>query len=730
MAFTDKLMRCLMPVACMLVICVAGIRAQEPYIAADRVEYTIGETTLNGGFGWSGPWQNAVLVSPSLAYQGIENAGTLHLASVNGAIVSRQLAVPVTKAWLAMLVQTTYDPSPAPLPLAYIRLLLNAQQVVQLETTPAGQWQLNNGTTQVSTGQTAPGAVRLIVFELTDTQFKVYFNPAIGADPPTGGTAIAPANNLPVSFNNIQIMGTADLRVDEIVIAHSYAALWEKKAYVTVEAFDAIAAEGLAGGLNAGVFRFSRSGTLPISQPLSVRVGWSGTATPGVDYQPLPHTVTIPPNQYTVDVVVTPIDDQLAEGNETVIATILPDGGYVVGTPSSATVTIFDDDMAAPQVTLQLIDGTAAEGDPANPASFRVTRVGAYPHPLRVYLEYGGTAALAYDVEELPTHVDLPGGGNEASVVVQVVPIDDFLVEGTETVTVKIKPDGAYTATGTTLSINIFDNDQNITISLVAIDQLAGEAGWNTARYLVRRQGYTEADIPVQFSYGGTAVYGLDYAPLPFTIVVPGGGDRNDVEMFLRVIDDHEPEPTESVVITLIEDGQYAVAEPSSLVLQIVDNDSVPTVFLQVLDGVMVEENGLDTARVAVRRLMPGTAPLRVRLQYAGTALPGVDYRMPPTEVVIPAGATEYVLELVAIDDQRHEGVEYATIAVMPDAAYTIGSPSTVTVQVVETGNETLGGIMAVKGSGSDGGCGSGALAVMLTTAGGWWLLRRRTIRH
>lgn len=41
---------------------------------------------------------------------------------------------------------------------------------------------------------------------------------------------------------------------------------------------------------------------------------------------------------------IAPVDDLLAEGEETVILTINPAANYVVGVPASATVTIADND--------------------------------------------------------------------------------------------------------------------------------------------------------------------------------------------------------------------------------------------------------------------------------------------------------------------------------------------------------------------------------------------------
>ena len=60
----------------------------------------------------------------------------------------------------------------------------------------------------------------------------------------------------------------------------------------------------------------------------------------------LPATATIPAGALSVDVPVVPIDDSALESNETVILTLRSGSGYVLGSPSTGTVTIVSDDVA------------------------------------------------------------------------------------------------------------------------------------------------------------------------------------------------------------------------------------------------------------------------------------------------------------------------------------------------------------------------------------------------
>jgi len=76
--------------------------------------------------------------------------------------------------------------------------------------------------------------------------------------------------------------------------------------------------------------------TIPAAQanPYSFNVVWSGTATSGVDYNPLPTTITIPAGQTTVNIPITVLADNITEGTETIICT------YPYSVCSTAVVTM------------------------------------------------------------------------------------------------------------------------------------------------------------------------------------------------------------------------------------------------------------------------------------------------------------------------------------------------------------------------------------------------------
>ncbi len=74
-------------------------------------------------------------------------------------------------------------------------------------------------------------------------------------------------------------------------------------------------------GCGNGKIKFTRSNN-DASQPLVINYTVGGTATPGLDYVPLPTSVVIPANQTSIEVPVSALSDNFTEGIETILLTI------------------------------------------------------------------------------------------------------------------------------------------------------------------------------------------------------------------------------------------------------------------------------------------------------------------------------------------------------------------------------------------------------------------------
>ena len=107
---------------------------------------------------------------------------------------------------------------------------------------------------------------------------------------------------------------------------------------VSISATDSDAAEQ---SQDVGVFTVSRSDT---SGDLIVYYNVGGTASSGDYVEALSGSVTIPDGSASAEITVTPVDDTETEGDETVVLILTADSSYNLGSQSSDTVTIADND--------------------------------------------------------------------------------------------------------------------------------------------------------------------------------------------------------------------------------------------------------------------------------------------------------------------------------------------------------------------------------------------------
>lgn len=199
----------------------------------------------------------------------------------------------------------------------------------------------------------APGSPRRFHVNVTDSgtndgnltvkEFDLYYH--------TGGAyyLVGSADTTPAVANGSTSTVWIDWTVGEV------------KPGVSVTASDATAAEE---GVDPGVWTITRDGDL--TNPLTVLFSFGGTATSGLDYTVnFPTSVTIPANQASANVTLTPVDDAVFSEVEFAAMTLTADNAYVILTPDPVAIAIADNDNHSPVVeagdhqTLMRVGGTA-----------------------------------------------------------------------------------------------------------------------------------------------------------------------------------------------------------------------------------------------------------------------------------------------------------------------------------------------------------------------------------
>ena len=206
-------------------------------------------------------------------------------------------------------------------------------------------------------------------------------------------------------------------------------------AVITVATTDADAGETATGVTpNPGTFTLTRTNDL--TKAITVNYTLSGTATNGTDYSNLTGTVSFAAGVSSATVTVTPTDDNIFEVTETAVLTLTSGTGYILGTTSSATVNITDND---PQPTISINDVAVIEGNSGTTnATFTVTLSNPSSQPITVnYATVDGTATTA-DLDYNAATATISFAPGEISKTVTVAVVGDTKSENPEAFTVNL----------------------------------------------------------------------------------------------------------------------------------------------------------------------------------------------------------------------------------------------------------------------------------------------------
>jgi len=365
---------------------------------------------------------------------------------------------------------------------------------------------------------------------------------------------------------------------------------------VTIEAIDPVASEpnplALNPALDVAIFKVSRGSNT--GGPLTVRYRAGGTASNGVDYVELSGAATIPSNAPSALIYVSPKSDDLVEGTESVILTLLQppcvlsntitSGCYLVGNPGRDVAYIRDFHLPNRPPTVAIVS-------PANGSVFSA------PLDLRL-------VAAAGDPDGWVTTVEFFDGTNSLGIVLNPrVILDDAPARLSElntdvlTANTLIRPfiliwsnvppgkhilsavatDNAGDSTRSRpIEIFVRQPGELPIVRIMATDPFAREGTSNTAAFRIRRTGPTNSALLVFYTIRGTASNGVDYVTIPHSLSIPPG--RRSARILITPINDDLPERIETVLLRLVDPpfdslATYEIGRPARAGAVILDND-------------------------------------------------------------------------------------------------------------------------------------------------------------
>ena len=181
----------------------------------------------------------------------------------------------------------------------------------------------------------------------------------------------------------------------------------------------------------------------------------------------------------------------------------------------------------------------------------------------------------------------IPAGA--ASAVITLTPLNDALVEGSETAILTLSASAAYIiGASSSATVTIADDDVASlpTVTIAATDANAAEPA-NTGTFTVSRTGSTTAAMTVNYTVNGTATRGSDYTNLSGVVTIPAGAAS--AAIIVTPINDTLVEANETVLLALAAGAGYAIGSPNNATVTIADNDAPPTPEIVVLGNAVID---------------------------------------------------------------------------------------------------------------------------------------------
>jgi hypothetical protein len=376
---------------------------------------------------------------------------------------------------------------------------------------------------------------------------------------------------------------------------------------------------------------------------ISYSVG--GTATPTGDYAALSGSVLIPAGSGSATIDVAGIvDDNIVEAAETVVVMLTGANhpGVSVGAPSSANVTIADNDATA----FTIGDASTVEG---GTITFTVSLSNPIDIPVAVNVSYSDTTTSSGDFDHAVDALTFPALST-SSQSVTVATTNDNVAEATETFLASLSSSAALGGRSVSLSDTavgtITDNDAAaFTINDVSASEAAG-----TMTFTVSLSSPIDIPVVVNVAYSDTTTSASDFDHATDSVTFPAGSTTSQ-SVTVAITNDNVVEATETFLASLSTStalGGRNVSLSDTGVGTITDNDSAAF----TINDVSANE-GAGTMSFTVSLSNPIDIPVAVNVSYADTTTTAGDFDHTTDSVTFPASSTASQMVTVSITNDN-----------------------------------------------------------------------------
>ena len=376
----------------------------------------------------------------------------------------------------------------------------------------------------------------------------------------------------------------------------------------------------------------------------------------------------------------------------------------------SASVDVLDDEVGA---SVAATTAAASETGPVN-GVLTFTRTGATTASQALTSTITGTALPATGnfsfvggsctgVSYAAPTLSLTVPSGSASCTVNVVPVDDTAVEGSQTVIAGVPTGPSAVGTGSAATVTIADNDTPPVFSVAKAGACAEALAPTNCTFTITRDGGVATATTVNFTVTGTATRATDYvlktggcaAGTALTANSISHPDANPLVIDVCPTDDALIESGgETVIFTVTANPPTYTVGTASQTQNIADDDS-PQVVTVSGGGAVAEAagTGVFTFTRSGGSLAVQALPLTVNIARSGTATygaactAGVDYTSTTTGTTLTLTGATGTITVTACDDNLIDPAEtviYTVAAPTAPADYTVGSPAAATATITD----------------------------------------------
>ena len=403
----------------------------------------------------------------------------------------------------------------------------------------------------------------------------------------------------------------------------------------------------------AASFTVSLDGAAPATLSVAVSVA----DTDGVLSGAAPTSIAFAAGDNSKTLTLPTRDDNVIKTASTVTVSLVAGSGYTLGTTTSASVSVTDDDTATWRVSAQ---PTEIDEGESSTITVAVANGKTFASNQTISLAVSSTAASS-DYSLSTTELTLRAGASSATATVTAT--DDVIIEDDEAVTVTASRGGQSVGSAT---ITISDNDDatwRVSAQPAEIDE--GESA--TITVAVANGKTFASNQTISLAVSGTAA-SSDYSLSATELTLRAGA--GSATATVTATDDVILEGGETVIVTASHGGQSI----GSATVTISDDDATWTVSAQPAE---IDEGESATVTVAVANGRTFASNQTISLAVSGTAASS-DYSLSATELTLRAGESSATAIVTATDDVIVEGDE-TVIVTASHGGQSIGS-ATVTI--------------------------------------------------